>query len=163
NPDETIFQKKLGHYTTIFNHQQEVELVSYIKIMEKRFYGLTSLELRALAFQLAEKNNIAHKFNTTNGMAGVDWLKGFLRRHQDISYRKPEATSAARAMGFNRVAVGSFFKLLEDAIDKYKISPQRIFNVDETGVSTVPKSHSKILASTSKRQDGTLTSAERGK
>ncbi|XP_030760300.1 uncharacterized protein LOC115885497 [Sitophilus oryzae] len=96
-------------------------------------------------------------------MAGADWLKGFLKRHPDITYRKPEATSATRAMGFNRVAVGNFFNLLEAAIDEYKITPQCTYNVDETGVSTVSKSHSKILALTGKRQVGTLTSAKRGK
>lgn len=163
NPDETIITKKLGHYVTVFTNEQETELVEYIKLMEARFYGLTSMELRTLAFELAEKNNIDHSFNKTHKIAGADWLRGFLKRHPDITYRKPEATSAARAMGFNRVAVDNFFSLLEQAIDKYKITPQRTYNVDETGVSTVPKSHSKILALSGKRQVGTLTSAERGK
>jgi hypothetical protein len=45
-----------------------------------------------LAFQLAEKNNVVHKFNKINGMAGLDWLKGFLLRHPYITYRKPEAS-----------------------------------------------------------------------
>ena len=163
NPDETSIKQKLGHYETVFTPDQETELKSYIKAMEERFYGLTSAEVRSLAFQLAEKNHIEHRFNAVTGMAGVDWLKSFLKRHPDISYRKPEATSAARAMGFNKIAVNDFFKLLETAIDKYQITPQNIYNVDETGISTVPKSHSKILASTGKRQVGTLTSAERGK
>ncbi|KAJ0169726.1 hypothetical protein K1T71_014332 [Dendrolimus kikuchii] len=155
--------KKLGHYRTIFSQEQEEELVQYIKTMEARFHGLTSLELRRLAYEIAERNKMAHKFNADKCVAGVDWLKGFLKRHPDITYRKPEPTSAARAMGFNRVAVGKFYELLETVYDKHKITPQRIFNVDETGVSTVPKCYSKILASTGKRQVGTLTSAERGK
>lgn len=66
-------------------------------------------------------------------------------------------------MGFDRVTVGNFFDLLEKVCDKHKLSPQRIFTVDETGVSTVPKSHSRILALCGKRQVGTMTSAEREK
>lgn len=67
-------------------------------------------------------------------------------------------------MGFNRVAVGNFLNFLDESIyKKYKITPQRTYNFDETGVSKVSISHSKILALTGKRQVGTLTSAERGK
>lgn len=163
NPEDFVFKKKLGHFTTVFSAEQEEVLVNYIRDMEARFHGLTSQEMRKLAFELAQKNNISNSFDTESGLAGQDWLKGFLKRHPEISYRKPEPTSAARAMGFNRVAVERFFELLDKVYDKHKISPQRIFNVDETGVSTVPKSHSKILAACGKRQVGTLTSAERGK
>jgi hypothetical protein len=66
-------------------------------------------------------------------------------------------------LGFQRGCSGKLFKLLESTVDKYKITPHRLYNVDETGVSTVIKSHSKILASTGKRQVGTLTAAEPGK
>lgn len=69
-------------------------------------------------------------------MAGVDWLKGFLRRHQDFSIRKPEATSAARAMEFNKVAVGKFYQFLGD-VYKFKLTPDKIYNCDETGISDV--------------------------
>ncbi|CAH1965165.1 unnamed protein product [Acanthoscelides obtectus] len=128
--------------------------------MESRLFGLTRIELRRLAYQLAERNNIQHNFH--HEMAGVDWLKGFLRRHQNLSVRTPEATSAARAMGFNKVAVGQFFGLLTKLMDDYNFRPTRIYNVDETGLTTVPKSQSKIIAMKGRRQVGTLTSAERG-
>lgn len=163
NPDDSMFQKKLGHFRTVFSPDQENELIVYIKQMEAQFHGLTSRDLRKLAYEVAEKNRIPHKFDSKTGLAGIDWLKGLVKRHPDISYRKPEPTSAARAMGFNRVSVGKFFQLLEKIYDKHKLTPHRIYNVDETGVSTVPKSHTKILASCGKRQVGTLTSAERGK
>ena len=65
-------------------------------------------------------------------------------------------------MGFNRVAVTKFFSLLLETIDKHKLTGDRIYNVDETGVTVNPKGHTKILARTGKRQVGTLTSSERG-
>jgi hypothetical protein len=69
----------------VFTQEQEVELVEYIKTMEARLFGLTSLELRSLAYQLAVKNNISHTF-CKDDLAGVDWLYGFMKRHSDLSF-----------------------------------------------------------------------------
>lgn len=152
----------MGYFKCVFSADQEAELVEYIKYMESRLFGLTTTELRHVAFQLAERNQLQHKFNTDNQKAGLDWLKGFLKRHPDLSLRSPEPTSAARAMGFNQVAVGKFFDLLTSLTDKFKFRPTRIYNVDETGLTTVPKSHSKVIAMRGRRQVGTLASGERG-
>lgn len=72
-------------------------------------YGLTTIYLRRIALQLAEKNNIAHKFSQTKQIAGVDWLQGFRKRHPQITLRTPKATSAIRARGFNKTVVSNFF------------------------------------------------------
>lgn len=65
-------------------------------------------------------------------------------------------------MAFHKVAVNAFFDLLEEVVDKHALTPDRIYNVDETGASTVPKSQSKILALKGQKQVGCLTSGERG-
>lgn len=152
----------LGPKQPIFTTKEEDEMVAYLKHMEERLFGLTTLDLRRLAYQLAVRNSKAHNFNTDKQMAGVDWLKGFLRRHPDLSIRKPEATSAARAMGFNKVAVSKFYQLLGEIYDKYKLTPNKIYNCDETGISVVSKTKSKILALKGRKQVGSLSSAERG-
>ncbi|XP_025829864.1 uncharacterized protein LOC112904326 [Agrilus planipennis] len=152
----------LGPKKSIFTTKEEGEIEAYLKYMEERLFGLTTIELRRLAYQLAVKNGKAHNFNTDKEMAGVDWLKGFLKRHQNLSIRKPEATSAARAMGFNKVAVSKFYQLLGDIYDKYELTPDKIYNCDETGISVVSKTKSKILAMKGRKQVGSLSSAERG-
>lgn len=48
-------------------------------------------------------------------------------------------------------------------MNKYQLKPERIYNVDETGVSSVPKTYGNIIAEKGKKQVGILTSAERGK
>lgn len=146
----------LGPKQPIFTTKEEDEMVAYLKHMEERLFGLTTLDLRRLAYQLAVRNSKAHNFNTDKQMAGVDWLKGFLRRHPDLSIRKPEATSAARAMGFNKVAVSKFNQLLGEIYDKYKLTPDKIYNCDETGISVVSKTKSKILALKGRKQVGSL-------
>ena len=47
-------------------------------------------------------------------------------------------------------------------MDKHKFPPQRIFNCDEIGITTVQGKPSKVLAKTGRRQVGGLVSAERG-
>ena len=72
--------------------------------------------------------------------AGKDWLKGFRKRKADITLRQPEPTSLARAAAFNRKNVESFFHNLREVYTRgNNISPQKIFNLDKTGVSTLQK------------------------
>jgi len=94
--------------------------------------------------------------------AGKDWFYSFMSRHPELAVRTPENTSAARASAFNKVTVSKFFDLLESEMDKRKFTPDRIYNVDETGVTTVPNKPSKILSIKGKKQVGTIASAERG-
>ncbi|XP_047139751.1 uncharacterized protein LOC124815277 [Hydra vulgaris] len=65
-------------------------------------------------------------------------------------------------MGFNKEVDNKFFELVENVININKIDVERVWNVDETGISTVPKSLSKVISTIGKRQVGSLTSAERG-
>lgn len=138
-------EKKMGRYLQVFNVTQEKELASYIKDMESCFVGLTAKDLRRLAYELAEKNKLQHNFCRETKLAGRIWLENFLKRNSDLSFRKPEPTSLARASGFNQVMVNQFFDLLTDLVTKYKFTPDRIFNVDETGMTTVPKSMPRII------------------
>jgi len=85
-----------------------------------------------------------------------------MARHRDLALHMAEATSAARAQGFNKVVVGKFFDLLEELQNKFHFTPDRVFNCEETGITTVPNKPSRVLASKGKKQVGTLSSAERG-
>ena len=85
-----------------------------------------------------------------------------MRRHPQLSLRTPEATSAARARGFNRISVNAFYNLLEQLMHRNRYGPGQIYNVDETGISTVQGQSSRIVGRRGKKQVGCLTSAERG-
>jgi hypothetical protein len=52
--------------------------------------------------------------------------------------------------------------LLEKVIDEHHLTPDKIYNVDETGIKVNPKCQSKILALNGRRQVGVLSSAEKG-
>lgn len=94
-------------------------------------------------------------------MVGWDWIKGFRRRHPNISLRVPEATSAARAQAFNKPQIERFFQLLDRTIEEFGFTPERIFNMDESGLSTVQKPQ-RVFATKGRKQVGAITSAERG-
>lgn len=103
------------------------------------YFGLTTRQVRALAFDFAIKLEIKllPKSWERPQMAGMDWMRGFLQRNTNLSIRKPQATSMARATAFNRFNVNSFFGKLKDLYDKYHFPAQNVYNMDETGVTTV--------------------------
>lgn len=147
----------------VFSPEIEQDLAEYILKLCKLFYGITQKQLRRLAFKYAEEHNIPHSFNREKGLAGKDWLYGFLKRHSNISLRQPQATSLNRIAGFNKEEVQLFYKNLETVMKTHKFPAHRIYNQDETGVSTVQKRCQKVYGPKGVKQIGAATSAERGR
>ncbi|KAL7291839.1 hypothetical protein TKK_0014618 [Trichogramma kaykai] len=160
NDNYRSYKLTIGH-KLVFDPDQEQALCKYIDVMETRMMGLSWLQVRKLAYDFATKLNIPHPFNINRGCAGTDWMRSFMERH-NLPLRKAEKTSEARAYGFNEKAVNAFFHLLKELMDEYNFTPDKIYNCDETGISVVPKSFSKIVAKRGRKQVGGLTAAERG-
>jgi len=142
--------------------EMEQDLVSHILLMESRFYGLTRSSLLKLAYQIAARNNVTTRFNDDKQAAGKEWLHGFLKRNPAIALRIPEATSLARAAGFNRQRVAGFYTLLQKIVTDEKLSASSIYNMDETGFTAVQKPQ-KVFAQKGKHQVGAITCSERGR
>ena len=83
-----------------------------------------------------------------------------MKRHNELTLRQPETTSAARARAFNPVNVKKCFDRLEPLIDQYKFPANNIYNVDKTGISTVQGRPTKIIAKMGRRQVGSVVSAD---
>lgn len=151
----------LGRFVPVFSPIVEEDLANHIRELDKRFYGLTVRDVMLLAFQYAEMNNFSHRFNKDKKTAGRNWTRAFAKRN-NLSLRSPEKCSLARAVGFNRVQFRRFFDNLRDCYSKTKAGPHRIFNMDETGMSTVPNKIPKVFAPKGKRNVSKVVSAERG-
>lgn len=146
----------------VFSESLESELVKYIKEAADIYFGLTPKDVRKLAYQLAIKNQLQIPKNWAElQQAGPDWFSSFLKRNNSLSIRTPEPTSLARASSFNRTNVSNFFDNLYSVMTRYRFEPQNIWNMDETGVTTVQRP-SKILARKGFKQVGSMTSGERG-
>lgn len=110
--------------------------------MERMVYGLTIKDIRKLAFDLAEKMSIQHPFNKDSKIAGIDWVQSFMK-------------------GFDKGEVSNFFSLYKGLLEEHTFSPDRIWNVDETGLTTV-QNPQKLVTWKDIRSVGKITSGEHG-
>lgn len=153
--------QQLGRFKKVFTVELDNELAEHAKTLEKIFYGLTFKSLRQIAFQFAEANNINHPFSREKQMAGKDWAYSFLERHR-LSLRTPSKTSVARMMGFNKVQLDRYFSNLKVLWEKHQFGVSRMFNMDESGLSTVPNKTPKVVSEKGKKLIGKVSSADRG-
>ncbi|XP_067944474.1 uncharacterized protein [Watersipora subatra] len=147
----------------VFSEAMEQTLATHLKDLDSRFHGLTPVKCRELAYEYAINNRTEVKVPEswhTNKSAGKDWLAAFMKRHK-LSIRTPEATSLARQSAFNRPAVNLFFDKLKEVTARFQILPQNIYNLDETGVTTV-QNPGKVISVMGKKQVGATASQERG-
>ena len=86
-----------------------------------------------------------------------------MKRHPELSLRQPEATFLLRAIGFNQVQVGKFYDNLKQLKTEKNIPVDKIYNVNESGISTVTKVTNQIVATKGMKQVGKLISSEKVK
>lgn len=158
---ESIAEPMLGRFRSVLSRPQEAELVAYIKLMDQSFYGLTIRDIRQVVYQFTERNHIPHKFDRVTGLAGKDFVVGFLKRNPCLSLRKPESISINRILGINREDVEAYFSNLTNAVDTNGLEGFQIYNCDESGLTTVHKPL-KVITSKGKRTVSSATSGERG-
>ncbi|CAH2084120.1 unnamed protein product [Euphydryas editha] len=125
-------------------------------------YGLTTVQIRKLAYEYAKSLNLKYPVKwDENKMAGLEWMRKYRKRNSNLSLRKPENTSTARSFAFNKTAITEFYNNLTEVMQRHNFTADRIFNFDETGVSTVLDTP-KVLAPKSQKQVGQIVSSERG-
>nr|XP_047132477.1 MFS-type transporter clz9-like [Hydra vulgaris] len=121
----------------IFTNEEETSLSDYLLRASKLHYGLSTKTTRKLAYEFAMtlSKRIPKSWKSLQ-IAGKQWLRGFM-------------------------LLGEFFTNLKDVRLRHKFQPQNIYNVDETGLTTVQKPV-KVIAKKGDKQVGRITSAERG-
>ena len=149
---------------TVIGYKNEDLLVERIIRLQRVGFGLTSNDIRRTAFEFAVQNNApkAGLFNADKKIAGWDWYSGFMERHPDISLRKSQAISFARAQCMNRPQVDEFFNMLAVQLDTLGLreSPQAIYNMDESGLHLHFRP-GKVLAAKGDRSVLQVTQSER--
>ncbi|KAF2890587.1 hypothetical protein ILUMI_15586 [Ignelater luminosus] len=98
---------------------------------------------------------------TLNQTAGIEWMRSFMKRRPRLSLREAENTSIARVSAFNKHNVDVAFNIYTEVQAKYIFEPSRIWNTDETGISTVIQAL-RVIEETGKRVFGQCVSTKRG-
>ena len=146
----------------IFTQDEENLLEAYVKKAASLYFGLNPKDIRTLAYQFAVKNSKTVPRNwKVDERAGADWFTTFMKRHTGLSVREPEPTSIARATSFNKTNVSAFFDNLSAVLERHNFGPENVFNIDETGITTVQR-RSKVVAQKGVKQVGAIVSQERG-
>lgn len=146
----------------MFTDQQENHLEEYLKTASDIYFGLSVREVRKFAYDYATALRIKYPESwNERKMAGEDWFTYYMKRHRALSVRTPEATSLARASSFNRENVSMFFDNLQTVLNRLKLEAAQIWNMDETGITTVQKPN-RIVGRRGYKQVGRVTSQERG-
>uniref|UniRef100_A0A1B0DBM8 Uncharacterized protein n=1 Tax=Phlebotomus papatasi TaxID=29031 RepID=A0A1B0DBM8_PHLPP len=148
----------------VFTTAQEDLLVEYLLKSSKLQYRLTIDGLRELAYSFASRLNRKMPPNWVKEQkAGKEWGISFIKRHGCLSLRKPENTSIARNLNFTKEHIEWFYQNLEIVMNKYNFhdKPEMIWNIDESGISTVLQAP-KVLAAAGVKQVGQMVSNERG-
>ena len=145
--------------STVLTREEEDKLCQYCLDMG---CGLTIEDIKVVAYCIVAGSGRSHPFKEVS--AGCDWYEGFVRRHPQLSLRKPEALLYARAKNANAKVVEDFYAKLAAVCARLNIlsKPMQIFNADETGISKVHKPWMKVLAKCGQKMVWSLTSGERG-
>jgi hypothetical protein len=92
---------------------------------------LSPVDVRKLAFQFATTMNMEMPPTwIEKSLAGPDWFSSFLKRHNTLSIRKPEATSLTRTSPFNKHNCDKFFDNYERLLKRENISLDCVWNMD---------------------------------
>ncbi|KAJ8952300.1 hypothetical protein NQ314_007568 [Rhamnusium bicolor] len=126
---------------TALTQEEEELLVRWICACANKGFPLNKRLLCETVKDLIESDNRPNPFK--DGLPGFKWFNAFLKRHPELSQRHAESINTARAC----VSENSIRQWHED-IRKYLINenavdiledPTRIFNSDESGFATNPK------------------------
>lgn len=90
----------------VFTAAQEKEIVEYAIKSADIYFGITTKYLRKLAYNLTVRYNIKRPASwDKNETAGVEWFRGFIDRHPELSVRCAQATSLARATSYFNIPI----------------------------------------------------------
>lgn len=149
----------------VFNSEQEKEISEYVLMCSKMCYGKSTRDLRELAYEVAVINDVKVPDSWhENKAAGVDWMRAFLKRNQQLSIRQPESCSLARCMSFNKFNVDLFFDNLDSILNRSQsfADGSRIWNLDETATTTVVNKSKKVIAGKGSKGVNVVAGGEKG-
>jgi hypothetical protein len=123
---------------TLFTEDEERKLVDHIVYMADIGYGYSLMDIQYMAWDYAMS---LHKPVKAKEHLSQGWMYSFLYRWEELKVVKPQCLSLSRAKSASKENIDKYFQELNSILTEHdlKQSPQRIFNIDESGFSTEHK------------------------
>ncbi|XP_077968684.1 uncharacterized protein LOC144422763 [Styela clava] len=144
-PYETIrrnhlyIMRKIGQPKAL-SDDEEMLLVQIIVLVSESGFPIDRNDLQMLVKSYLDYKGEISRF--VDNKPGKDWMRSFEKRHPEISRKKPELLTKARAEGLSHSVISTFFEMYRSILENNGLlqQPHRIFNLDETGLNTDPRS-----------------------
>ena len=122
-------------FDTIFNAKEEEHLVEHVTYMASIGYGYNKVGIQHMARDYAVSLGKLPK--SENSLSNC-WFYGFLKRWPELTVAKPQKLSLLRARDTSKEKLDCYYKELSSIMFTHNLNdhPERIFNVDETGINT---------------------------
>lgn len=83
--------------------------------------------------EAAANSILREAYGVTSLRVSEHWIKRFLGRHPEYYRRRRRALDLERMQAHDKSSIELWFRSYHDAIERYGITPQDIWNFDETG------------------------------
>lgn len=125
----------------LLTREQEGELAERILYLADHGFPLTMDKVRETAFEYARANGIKEfSPHSKDKKGGRKWFKFFMQRFPELAMKTARQISRNRAKAVTKEAIDNWFLEYNSVLNEKKISdPRYIWNVDETGVTNMPK------------------------
>ena len=142
-PESTLRDRTRGYVSLdgrsgperLFSHEEEKQLTQHITYMGDIGYGYSKGSIQYMAADFAK--SIGRPVKAANGLSD-HWFYGLLKRWPELKMVKPQKLHIARAKSASKEIIDKYFKELGTILRENDLmdAPERIFNIDETGIST---------------------------
>lgn len=141
---------------TILSAEEEKYLSNGIQKCGEWGYPLTRWDIRLLVQNYL--NSFGKKVkNFPNNLPGLEWFKGFLKRHNELSERMAQNIKRARA-AVTKDVIKNYFKELE--ISLIDVCASNIINFDETNFCDDPGSSKVVVKRGSRHPEKLIDSSK---
>jgi len=142
---------------SFLSKQEETELIETAQKRAERGTGFSKTNFLRFAGVLAQRNGKGFKQGKPSNM----WYRRLKGRHTSFSLRTPEATGTVRHDAMSRVRLANYFSELKNVIEMHNFAsfPERIWNMDETGLNVAHKPRQVIAKKGAKSIHGKTSGA----
>ncbi|KYQ59988.1 hypothetical protein ALC60_00959 [Trachymyrmex zeteki] len=150
----------LDRLKSSFSTEEEEALVKWVKIIDDTFYGVSKKQLMDIVYQYAEHNNISHNFNHEKQMVREKWIRDLSVKYR-LTLQRPEKCSGS-VIRFSKIHFEKFHDNLKRILEENpELNASRIYNMDESNISTIFNKFPKIVLSECKCLGSKIVSQSR--